>query len=196
VTYATHLVLFKQLGENSTSSRDPIAPWTGQVSLDETTTCCLSSDDDRLVSKALYEVREVTLPAWLSVEEWVNRTTHWKWVWGAGVNREWPEAWQRGLGMVRFSDRYWAAKLLATKSFRSEFRKSLRDQIVAWLETAPEARRYDSPLSDRQWDCLARNAWEAKRLESSLYYNRSWPGRVLSNEEAMAAVANGAAVAA
>lgn len=189
----TALVLFKQLGENSTSSRDPIGPWEGQVDLDEKTTCCLSSDDDRLVSKDLYEVREVTLPAWLSAREWAANSVDWKYTWGAGVDPSWPEAWQRGLARLRFSDRYWAAKLLAVKNFRSAFRKSLRDQIVAWLETPAEERRYGSPLSPRQWDCLARAPWEPKRVADSLYYDRRWPGRTLSKEEARAAVANEAA---
>lgn len=38
--------------------------------------------------------------------------------------------------------------LLKTKNFRSSFRKSLRDQIVGWLEDSSPT--YQTPLSDRQ----------------------------------------------
>lgn len=42
-------------------------------------------------------------------------------------------------------------KLLTTK-LRSKFRISLRDQIVSWLTSAD--RKYDSPLSPRQWNFI------------------------------------------
>lgn len=68
-----------------------------------------------------------------------------------------------------------AAKLLKTKKFRSEFRLSLRDQLVAWLELAPADRKYDSPFSPRQWGCLITSflARKADAMDRSLYQDRS-----------------------
>jgi hypothetical protein len=71
-----------------------------------------------------------------------------------------------------------AAKLLRTRNFRSSFRASLRDQIVAWLETSEGLRRFDSPLSQRQWEILVdgRIEVEAKRLSESSYWDRNYNG--------------------
>ncbi|MFM8399775.1 MAG: hypothetical protein ACKOAH_18270, partial [Pirellula sp.] len=44
--------------------------------------------------------------------------------------------------------------LLKTQQFRSEFRRSLRDQLVRWIRD--EKPRYPSPFSPRQIDCLMR----------------------------------------
>ena len=44
--------------------------------------------------------------------------------------------------------------LLKTQQFRSEFRRSLRDQLVRWIRD--EKPRYPSPFSSRQIDCLMR----------------------------------------
>jgi hypothetical protein len=44
-----------------------------------------------------------------------------------------------------------ARDLLSVRSFRSDFRREMRDLIVAWLETPAAERKYSSPLSDRQW---------------------------------------------
>ena len=47
-----------------------------------------------------------------------------------------------------------ARQILAVRSFRSEFRQSMRDQLVAWLDTPSEDRKFRSPLSPRQWECI------------------------------------------
>ena len=194
VGVAVFLVLFCRRGENSTTSPDPVGEWTGQVSLDATGSYCLSSDDDRLVTCQKYSVRRVELPAWLSPREWAGNCVEWKYTWGAGVDPSWPEAWQRGLATLEFDCRYWAAKLLKTKKFRSEFRASLRNQIVAWLETPAVERKYGSPLSWRQWEALSgRRPWEPGQVSSRLYYYRDWPGEHVSNEDATAALGEKAA---
>ena len=86
----------------------------------------------------------------------------------------WPEVWQRGLLAIDGGfQRYIGAKLLATKSFRSPFRKKLRDHLVAWLEAAPEERQYSTPFSPRQLEALTTRADHIayKRRETSTYYN-------------------------
>jgi hypothetical protein len=171
----TRKILFKQLGENSTTPRDPVGVVTDEskVDLEATTTCCLSFDDNRLVPKKLYSIGEVTLPDWLDPEEWLHDQTAWKWLWGLGADPNWPEAWQRGLLRLGSSaNRLAAIKLLRVKKFRSEFRKSLRGQLETWLETPREDRQYDSPFSFRQWDCLVNRhvAIEAKQRDAGLYH--------------------------
>ena len=47
-------------------------------------------------------------------------------------------------------------KLLGTRKFRSEFRAKLAEQIRQWLHTPVSERRYQFPLSQRQYECIAR----------------------------------------
>lgn len=171
----THKILCKQTGEISYTPKSPVAVYEeGSVDLNETTTCIWSSDDWRLVSVNLWEVKNVTLPSWLSPGEWLQNTTSWKWAWGCGADGL-PETWQRSLAYDNFdcAERLACAKLLKTKTFRSEFRASLRRQLVAWIEH-PEDRKFGSPFSPKQWDCLINGhlAREAKYLDGALYRNR------------------------
>ena len=177
--FLTHKILLKQTGEISYTPRDPVAVYEeGSVDLSETTNCIWSSDDWRQVSVDTWEVREITLPHWLPASEWIRSTTAWKWAWGCGADGL-PETWQRALAYGNFScaERLACAKLLKTKSFRSEFRVSLRMQLVAWIER-PEDREYDSPFSPRQWDKLVNQYIErdAKYLDNALYRNRQAAG--------------------
>ena len=50
-------------------------------------------------------------------------------------------------------------RLLATKSFRSTFRKSLDAQIRAWLEESEHVHR--TPISDKQLSALMFKPWRA-----------------------------------
>jgi len=169
----THEILFAKLGENSTTAPDPIAVWKGQVDLETTETYCLSSDDDRLVSCKKYSVGEVSLPDWLPPEEWVGNTTAWKYTWGMGVDKSWPEAWQRGLAPLSAEAKLACVKLLKVKTFRSQFRAALCTQLKTWLETPASERKHNSPFSTRQWECLMDRYThvEAKRTSESLYHS-------------------------
>ncbi len=171
-----HKILCKKYGENLPTAATPIRPYTeaDEPLLSEKATFCMSFDNDMLVSGNLYEVWNVELPEWLSPEEWCTDQVDWKYTWGMGVEKTWCEAWQRGLARLNCEERYACAGLLKTKTFRSTFRKSLRDQLVAWLETAPENRKYNNPFSAKQWDALL-NVYvmrDAKRLSESLYRAR------------------------
>lgn len=168
----TYQVLYQHRGENSDTPKSPVREYQdGEVDLDEQITCCLNWDNDMLVRTDKYAVHDVTLPDWLPLQEWIRDRVHWRWLWGVGADPEWPEVWQRGLLHLETTARRRACvKLLKTRKFRSDFRRSLRDQLVAWLET-PEERQYDSPFSYRQWECLL-DRWmriEAERIDSGLY---------------------------
>lgn len=168
--------LCEHRGANSYSRHSPVAVWRGQVDLGEKTWACLSFDDDRLVEVPRWSLREVELPDWLDPEEYLRFRFAWEWLWGFGVERDWPEPWQRSLLAVKARDGEAALlaciELLTTRSFRSAFRASLHDQLVAWLETPEEDRRYDSPFSRRQWEALLHqhHRIEARRLSNALYY--------------------------
>lgn len=177
----SHRVLFVKDGENWTTPASPLRAYNDadEHLLSVKDTFCMSFDNDMPVQGNKYEVHEVVLPAFLSVEEWVADCIDWKYAWAAGVDPTWPEAWQRGIARLEsMADKMACAKLLATKNFRSEFRKSLRDQLVAWLETPAEARKYGNPFSPRQWDKLVNVyvARDAERLSSDLYRNRYYRG--------------------
>jgi hypothetical protein len=181
VALVSHRVLFVKDGENWTTPASPIRAYSDadEALLSVKDTFCVSFDNDMLVQGNKYEVHEVVLPAFLSVKEWLSAATEWKYTWGAGVDPTWPEAWQRGISALgSFEDKLACAKLLTTKSFRSEFRKSIRDQLVAWLETPAESRKYKNPFSPRQWDKLVNVyvAREANAISEGLYRNRHYRG--------------------
>jgi hypothetical protein len=154
----THEIVFsRQANENSDSAPSPLCSVEAAKNLDLTTTqvCCLNWDDNRPVTVNTYKVLTVTLPEFLSPEEWIRNSIAWKFAWAQGVDPMWPEAWQRGLLEMNSFEQFICSKLLSTKSFRSDFRRSCRDRIVAWLETPAEDRQYKSPLSSRQLEALA-----------------------------------------
>ena len=80
-------VLLKQQGENSTTSRDPVAEVvsvdgdtvtvrrhqeTYTVNLKEQKTCCLSFDNDMLVQVDKYALGEVETPDWMTCDEYLS----------------------------------------------------------------------------------------------------------------------------
>lgn len=180
----THRILLAHQGENATTPHDPIAVVVKEegnlvtylhkgkeevADLNQQVSRCIAYDFDMLTMIEKYNVTDVVLPEWLSPEEWLGNTTQWKWLWGLRkMDSEWSEGWQRGLLRLTTGQRLAAIELLQTKNFRSPFRKSLRDQIVAWLETPSAERRYSSPLSPRQWDSIV-DARTARRYDEGLY---------------------------
>lgn len=176
MTLVTRTVLFsRKNNENITTRLDPVGEYVpGTVDLEATGTFCRAPDDDGPVTGKLYSVEDVDLPEWLSANEWARNFVRWKFLWGHGADLEWPEAWQRGLLHLNSAEKTGCIKLLRTKKFRSEFRKSLYEQLVAWLETPADERKYSSPFSPKQWGTLI-NRWtalESKRVAESLYWKR------------------------
>ena len=179
---ATVLVLVtfltKQLGENSSTPRDPVAVYDpdgahADVDFEATGYYCYYWDDNRLVPKKKYGTMEMKLPAWLDPHEWLRNRTAWKWAWGCGCDKTWPEAWQRFLAYdcKDTARRLAAVKLFKTKKFRSDFRRSLREQLETWVATPKDERKFGSPFSMRQWECLTRyERHEARCVDSSLYH--------------------------
>ncbi|MBU0491110.1 MAG: hypothetical protein KKA73_16040 [Chloroflexi bacterium] len=170
-----HQILYEQVPfTNIATPMSPRAVWDGDTSwLRVYTQCHYSYDDDRTVEVRRYDVRDVALPDWLPAEEWIAECVKWRWAWGMGAQPNWPEAWQRWLAYApdAWPRKLAAIELLSTSRFRSPFRASLREQLVTWLEQPGEEHRYNSPLSDRQWDKLVdrRVRREANQRDRALY---------------------------
>lgn len=184
-------ILTTHYGENATTPHSPAGPvvkidgnfvtyidWQkNEVAVDMTTTrkVCVAYDNDMLIETNQYGLAEVELPTWLEPTEWVARITEFKWLWGFG-GKEFPESWQRDMIGFSSAEKYVFCKLLNQQSFRSEFRKSLRDQVVAWLQTPREERKWGRPLSQKQFRSLFTiyDQREAERIDKRLYSNRGW----------------------
>lgn len=150
-------IIYTQSGDYTYSAYDmPVKeynPKTDNQMLEESHSQLWSSDDFRKSSVLKYEVRETELPEWLPVKLFTDRYWYsvdkWESVFDAPDLRtaEW-------LLTLDINVRPQMIRLLNTKNFRSEFRKSLCNQIVEWLNTEPSQRKYKSPLSIRQWQAL------------------------------------------
>ena len=195
VEIVTHDVLFVEDGENWGT----VSPVCGVFSMegnivtgddgktyDLSKTCfrCYAYDNDMQVEVPLYNLRKISLPSFLTVKQWRWQTVEWKYLWGAGVDATWPEQYQRALMRLSPDMVYALAPLIKTHlsgKFRSNFRASLAKQVVEWIETPAEDRKYDRPLSDRQMSYIARPDWEWQRVSSSLYRQRNMFGVQTAN---------------
>lgn len=165
-------ILFKHTGENDGTPKQPHAEWLGQVDLNEFVVVCVSFDNDMLTTTAKWEVREVNLPEWLPVAEWLNDYVSWGYMWGRGVSPELPEQWQRKLLALPGSIQFAAAELLRVKKFRSEFRASLRAQLESWLNDKSD---YVQPFSRKQFGAVFNTyaAMKLKQIEHNLYRSKA-----------------------
>lgn len=152
----TYEILFKQTGEYYHTAMQPVAVYTpGMVDLEETTDCIMGYDDWTSVTVKKYGVTKVALPDWLSPQEWIRDVTLWRFIWGIpGFNENTPEEIQRALFQFETRLRPTFYKLLVTKNFKSEFRRSLANQVLEWARTPISERKYRSPLSEKQLESL------------------------------------------
>jgi len=164
-------------GEVSYTGHDLAFPLNDDsVDFDETKEALASSDDFRLVRVKRWGKVEIELPGWMDPSEFVRDWVCWKWVFGLGARKTWPEPWLRFIAqdLRSAAEKLAVIKLLTTFEkgrFRSEYRQSLAEQLVNWLENTPAERRYDSPFSPRQWRSLLNNhiKREAEQTDAALY---------------------------
>jgi len=179
----TYPILFRHNGENLGTAADPIKvfdPETDAAKLDEKSSFCLSYDDDRLVASNLYKLIDVTLPDWLNPSEWIRKYTEFSYLFSE-TGREFaataPESWIRGLLKLSGAERTVAFDLLNTKTFRSEFRASLRAQVESWCaENMTDAGpRYASPFSRGQFAAVAKyvRGFNSEKLYYARRYSES-----------------------
>ncbi len=177
-------LLYVHHGENATTPKVPHEVWNRETAarfnLNEEKTCCLSSDNDMLVAAKRYELHTIYLPRWMDPRDYIRDYIRWQYFWGYGGDPNWPKRWQLRLyNDFGPAQRLAAIKLLKTRNFRSDFRKSLREQLETWLNSRSK-KRHSSPFSPRQWQALCdpRTCREADRISNGLYYNRRYHGAV------------------
>jgi hypothetical protein len=134
-----------------------------EAKLDDTCWVFAFEDDDQnRVEIPRYKVQTVWLPNWLLPERWIPQHLQWHWAWSFGVDPLWPQPWQEWFAYhergerdrIGWAGRLEAIRLLRTVTFKSEFRRQMRNRITEWLDTHPVERKYDSPLSPRQWQAV------------------------------------------
>jgi len=128
-----------------------LADFRGDLS--ETRQGCRSYDDNGPATYPRWQVRQVALPAWLSIEEWAQNDRDY-----CGMmpqDLELPEQLVRLMITLDLRQRR-AIRQLMTARLRSKYKISLRAQAQQWLDTPAEERQYKSPLSPRQWSSLTR----------------------------------------
>ena len=169
-TKTTFKCLFRHTGENSDSAYDfcKVFEDSDAELLTKTRSCCLNWDNDMLVEINEYKVLDVTVIEGMDPKQ----IGSFYWLWSecgfVGIDPcAIPLDWQRKIQTLKDWQRIACLDLLKVKNFRSEFRKSLRTQLEAWLSGA---NQYDSPFSSRQWECASsRRTYEVDRIQTSIY---------------------------
>jgi hypothetical protein len=133
----------------------PVAVWSGQYDLSEEKAYLFLADDwGRTRSKKRYFLAPVTLPAWMSGDEYLAGHVTWDFCWAMAA-RKGDADWLKGQPRTMQSNfrrlpapagRYVAARLWQSE-LRTPFRTSLKAQLLAWLS---DEHPLPSPLSPRQ----------------------------------------------
>lgn len=116
-------------------------------------------------------VCEIVVPKWLSVWDFLQNFAEWRLAWAMGMDKEWPESWQRFIAFKTKGDvRVAVIRLLSTSQCRSAMVNSARQQVIEWLSAEPHLRRYVFPLSREQMSYLvyATDRSVARRLCKSI----------------------------
>lgn len=166
-------VVLKQTGENQ-GTLDVVAVLDGfDGDFDATVSVCISFDNNMLVKTKLYTKSVIRIPEWMDPKEFIRDSVKWGFAWNRGLDPVLPESWQRKLINLDGSLQVAVSKLLKTKSFRSKFRESLRDQLVAWLDGKSD---YERPFSPRQADALVStyDVRGAKQADTDAYRSKRY----------------------
>jgi len=132
----------------------------------------MKNDKGEEIELPLYQVKKVLIPEWLDEYEWVIFSKKYCRMFLFGLSMDAEEVIIRGILEADFSDvqEYFLIQLLRVKNFKSEFRKSLREQAEMWLRTQIEGRKYSNPFSYKQWGCLIAQGFPQvkKEVESKM----------------------------
>ena len=170
----TYKILCKHFGENADTARDPIREYA-QADLPllvEKAWRCANAGFDMPVEINLYSVVDVALPDWMTVDEYIRDRVKFRYFVGFGGDLSWGRTWFYRLTELPEALRYCCIKLLKVKNFRSDFRKSLREQLERWLNA--ESVEHSFPFSTRQMDFVIsrHDILAARSTSSSIYYAR------------------------
>lgn len=147
-------VLAERRGVNITTPPSPVREFQpgDEELLKITEKFCIGFDNNMLVESPRFTVLEVDLPEWLETDVWCDNFIRWNRLLS---NKNLISKF--GEKSVRFIDYPGNCleaieSLCKTKKFRSEFRKSLFEQLISWMEQEPPVVL--SPFSERQWAAL------------------------------------------
>jgi len=125
--------------------------------------CILSNDDWRPCSKPLYTILEVEIPEFMEPAEF-NPIT-WKYYVRCGGSEELGRrVYERLTSLENGALRLACLQLLNTKSFKSSYRESLKNQLQTWV--SDDEPKYKEPFSSKQYMSIV-NPYvikEAKRI--------------------------------
>lgn len=180
-------LLLEHKGENAPTPREPIGEWKGQVNLSEKVYRCINWDFDALIEVNRYEVITVEVPEWITIEDILNIKfmTSYKYYQAFGGNVNFGKKTIEAIMMMPLPEQKLSAiQLLNTKSFKSDFRKSLYDQLIRWIDT--DEKKYNCPFTFKQWECLLnqRIKWDAEKRSAAAYRDRSLPFQIIKKEPA------------
>ena len=147
--------LTKHLGEFYYTPKSIIAVYDPENAPDmnQTVLCCSFDDWYHFTEVPLYGTVEIELPDWLEPKMYLAWETNFNRLWNNGISKDAPQEVQEALLKLSEFEIETCAILLNTRTFRSAFRQSLRDQLVSWINTPKENRKYESPFSNKQWLC-------------------------------------------
>ncbi len=160
--------LFRHTGVNSDSAYDFVKVFedSDEALLSAKRSCCYYHDDDRLVEINEYKVLEVTILEGMDITQ--MRYLQWLWQEAAEVGadvREIPLAWQLKIRELSDTARIACLELLKVKNFRSDFRKSLRNQLESWCKGESA---HSTPFSPKQMEYISRPKYQVDRIENSI----------------------------
>lgn len=173
--FAKHNVVYMEVGENE-GTLEPICSIENfNGDLNETRKVCVSFDNDMRIEVSKYQVKEVWLPAWLSVEDWVKNLVSYKFLWSYHKKAaEMSEIAQRALITLQGEYAYWVVQLVSSTT-RTAFRSNIKEQVLAWCEKKLNNQTtYAQPLSMKQLNCIKGATWSYKSVSNGV--SRSYNG--------------------
>ncbi len=138
----------------------------------------MDQDGSHWGDELAFELRTFNAPDWMTNLQFVAYHIQIRHLHAYGANWDWPQKWIEELLQMPSEQRYFTTQLLKSvpDRMRSKIRKSIRMQIIQWMETDPESRDYRTPLSPRQLTIVAGPYGKRKlqAIDRSLYINRGW----------------------
>jgi len=171
----TYICLYEHLGENADSAKDlrGLASDYPEINLNAKKFCCRNWDDNGLTEVDRYSIRKVILPDWLSFDEYKTNQVRWQFLFEflkiKKIDIDGFEKYARFLITIEnFSVKAKLFDLLNTRNFKSEFRRSLFNQINSWLDMPISERKYGFPLSPNQMQFLGKGY--VHNTDNTYYY--------------------------
>ena len=117
----------------------------------------ISNDNWMIVTVPKYEMEEIDIPSWLSVDEYIKKHITWKYfLYMFKDNGENDEKLARKFFPNHDYSRFCIVKLYQSNP-RTKYKRSLKNQVEQWIED--DDTKFDLPLSPKQIKSLD-NKWD------------------------------------